>query len=115
MTCPALVLSFSYHGCWHVPCELSHAICLPAGKQHLQLFGFKAHPVCRKPRLTRCAHVAVQDEYRDEPGAVIAADFYHSNALMAMDDADIVAKVHRNLVTCEPGFAGAQVSIHPHI
>ena len=63
--------------------------------------------------MTQCAPAAVQDEYRDEPGAVIAADFYHSNALMAMDDADIVAKVHRNLVTCEPGFAGAQVSIAP--
>ena len=55
------------------------------------------------------AAVAVQDEYRDEPGSVIAADFYHSNALMAMDDADIVAKVHRNLITCEPGFAGTKV------
>ena len=55
----------------------------------------------------------MQDEYRAEPGAVIAADFYHSNALMAMDDADVVAKVHRNLVTCEPGFAEAQVGTHP--
>lgn len=51
----------------------------------------------------------MQDEYRDEPGSVIAADFYHSNALMAMDDADIVAKVHQNLITCEPGFAGTKV------
>ena len=53
---------------------------------------------------------AAQEEYRDEPGSVIAADFYHSNALMAMDDADIVAKVHRNLITCEPGFSGAKVT-----
>ena len=30
--------------------------------------------------------------------------------LMAMDDADIVAKVHRNLITCEPGFSGAKVT-----
>ena len=54
----------------------------------------------------------MQDEYRDEPGSVIAADFYHSNALMAMDDADIVARVHRNLCICEPGFSGAKVR-HP--
>ena len=51
----------------------------------------------------------MQDEYRDEPGSVIAADFYHSNALMAMEDADIVARVVRNLCICEPGFSGAQV------
>ena len=54
----------------------------------------------------------LQDEYRDEPGSVIAADFYHSNALMAMDDAGIVARVHRNLCICEPGFSGAKVR-HP--
>ncbi|CAL5218947.1 g699 [Coccomyxa viridis] len=51
----------------------------------------------------------LQDEYRDEPGSVIAADFYHSNALMAMTDADIVARVHKNLCICEPGFSGAKV------
>ena len=96
-----------------MPCELTHAIYSPAGEQHLQLLGSKAHPVHDEPKVTQWAPAAVQDEYRDEPGAVIAADFYHSNALMAMDDADIVAKVHRNLVTCEPGFAGAQVSVHP--
>ena len=40
---------------------------------------------------------------------MIAADFYHSNALMAMTDADIVARVHKNLCICEPGFSGAKV------
>ncbi len=51
----------------------------------------------------------MQDEYRDEPGSVIAADFYHSNALMAMTDADIVARVHKNLCICEPGFSVTKV------
>ena len=52
--------------------------------------------------------VCMQDEYRNEPGAVIASDFYHSNALMALPDEAIVAKVQRNLEACEPGFIGAQ-------
>lgn len=50
-----------------------------------------------------------QDEYRDAPGAVIAADFYHSNALMPLTDAEIVARVHANIAACEPGFADAKV------
>ena len=50
----------------------------------------------------------VQDEYHDSPGSVIAADFYHSNVLMGQTDADIVARVQRNVETCEPGFRGAK-------
>jgi len=51
----------------------------------------------------------MQDEYHESPGSVIAADFYHSNVLMGQSDADIVARVQRNVETCEPGFLGAKV------
>jgi hypothetical protein len=54
----------------------------------------------------------LQDEYKGEPGAVIAADFYHSNALMPLSDEAIVALVQRNLEACEPGFIGAQALPH---
>ena len=51
-----------------------------------------------------------QEEYQDEPGTVIAADFYHANQLLPLSDKDIIAKVHNNLVLCEPAFAAAKVS-----
>ncbi|DBA70993.1 hypothetical protein WJX79_001029 [Trebouxia sp. C0005] len=51
----------------------------------------------------------LQDEYKTEPGTVIAADFYHSNTLMPLPDAEIVAKVKSNLDHCEPSFRSAQV------
>ena len=41
---------------------------------------------------------------------MVAADFYHSNVLMGQSDADIVARVQRNVETCEPGFLGAKVT-----
>ena len=50
-----------------------------------------------------------QDEYKSASGAVIAADFYHSNALMPLSDEAVVARVRRSLEACEPGFIGAQV------
>ena len=52
-----------------------------------------------------------KDEYKAATGAVIAADFYHSNALMPLSDEAIVARVVRSLETCEPGFLGAQVRL----
>jgi hypothetical protein len=51
----------------------------------------------------------MQDEYKSASGSVIAADFYHSNALMPLSDEAIVGRVQRNLEICEPGFLGAQV------
>ena len=53
----------------------------------------------------------MQDEYKTEPGTVIAADFYHSNTLMPLSDAEIVAKVKSNLDHCEPIFRSAQVDL----
>lgn len=52
---------------------------------------------------------ALHDEWRNEPGSVIEADFYHANQLLPMDDAAIVAKVHRDLTTCVPEFRNAKV------
>ncbi|BAU11775.1 amine oxidase [Leptolyngbya sp. NIES-3755] len=52
---------------------------------------------------------ALHDEFRNEPGSVIEADFYHANQLLPMDDADIIAKVQRDLATCVPEFRTAKV------
>ncbi|MBD2104560.1 FAD-dependent oxidoreductase [Leptolyngbya sp. FACHB-261] len=52
---------------------------------------------------------ALHDEYRDEPGSVIEADFYHANQLLPLDDTEIVSLVQRDLSTCVPAFAGAKV------
>ena len=55
-----------------------------------------------------------QDEYKGEPGTVIAADFYHANTLLPLSDAEIIAKVKQNLGTCEPAFQAAQVLLLMH-
>ncbi|MGK7873189.1 MAG: FAD-dependent oxidoreductase [Xenococcaceae cyanobacterium] len=52
---------------------------------------------------------ALHDEYKDEPGSVIEVDFYHANQLLPMSDEEIVAKIHKDLVTCVPGFREAKV------
>lgn len=58
-----------------------------------------------------CTVLHVQDEYKDEAGTVIAADFYHANQLLPLSDEEIIAKVHNNLVLCEPAFAAAKVML----
>ncbi len=50
-----------------------------------------------------------QDEYKDEPGSVITADFYHANELMPLSDEQVVARARSHLEACEPGFRGAQL------
>lgn len=52
---------------------------------------------------------ALHDEWSQEPGSVIEADFYHANQLLPMTDEQIIAKVHRDLTTCIPAFGEAQV------
>lgn len=52
---------------------------------------------------------ALHDEWREAPGSVIEADFYHANQLLPMDDRDIIAKVQRDLATCVPQFRTANV------
>ncbi|KAG2497258.1 hypothetical protein HYH03_004842 [Edaphochlamys debaryana] len=51
----------------------------------------------------------LQDEYKDAPGSVISADFYHANALLPLSDEQIVQRVVSHISTCEPGFKSAQV------
>ncbi|MEW6496595.1 MAG: FAD-dependent oxidoreductase [Cyanobacteriota bacterium] len=51
----------------------------------------------------------LHDEYRDEPGSVIEADFYHANQLLSLNDEQIVQKVQRDLATCVPAFGAAKV------
>lgn len=52
---------------------------------------------------------ALQDEYADEAGSVIEADFYHANQLLAMSDEEVINKVKRDLATCIPEFNKANV------
>jgi uncharacterized protein with NAD-binding domain and iron-sulfur cluster len=52
---------------------------------------------------------ALHDEWRNEPGSVIEADFYHANQLLPLDDEQIIAKVHQDLATCVPQFRQAKV------
>jgi uncharacterized protein with NAD-binding domain and iron-sulfur cluster len=54
----------------------------------------------------------LQDEYQQESGSVIEADFYHGNQLLPMSDQQIVEKVHHDLSLCLPDFKRAQVIAH---
>jgi uncharacterized protein with NAD-binding domain and iron-sulfur cluster len=51
----------------------------------------------------------LHDEYKNETGSVIEADFYHANQLLPQTDAQIIAKVHRDLAVCLPDFRDAKV------
>ena len=50
-----------------------------------------------------------QDEYKDEPGSVIAADYYHAGALLPLSDEEIVRRTKSHMSVCEPGFLDAKV------
>ncbi|WP_066383357.1 hydroxysqualene dehydroxylase [Anabaena sp. CA = ATCC 33047] len=52
---------------------------------------------------------ALHDEYKQEEGTVIEADFYHANQFLTWSDEEIVGTVQRYLTTCVPGFREAQV------
>lgn len=52
---------------------------------------------------------ALHDEYRDEPGTVIEADFYHANQFLPLSDEEIVPLVQQDLATCIPAFREAKV------
>jgi uncharacterized protein with NAD-binding domain and iron-sulfur cluster len=49
------------------------------------------------------------DECKNDPGTVIAADFYGASDLLPLSDAEIVHKVQSNIATCEPAFRAAKV------
>ncbi len=51
----------------------------------------------------------LHDEYQDEPGSVIEADFYHANQLLPQSDEQIINKVHRDLGICVSGFRNAKI------
>ena len=51
----------------------------------------------------------LHDEYRDEPGTVIEADFYHANQFLPLSDEEIVPLVQRDLATCVSAFREAKV------
>jgi uncharacterized protein with NAD-binding domain and iron-sulfur cluster len=53
---------------------------------------------------------ALHDEYRNEPGTVIEADFYHGNQFLPLSDEQIVERVHSYLATCIPDFQKAKVT-----
>jgi len=52
---------------------------------------------------------ALHDEYRDELGTVVEADFYHANQFLPLNDEQIVPMVQRDLATCIPAFREAKV------
>ena len=74
---------------------------------HCRLSVISRSQPCDAAQRTLCA---LQDEYADEPGTVIASDFYHSNELMPLSDEAIINRVVSNMGACEPAFLGAQVS-----
>ncbi|KAM3097939.1 FAD-dependent oxidoreductase [Phormidesmis sp. 146-12] len=51
----------------------------------------------------------LHDEYQQEPGTVVEADFYHANQFLPLSNEEIVAIVHRDLATCIPAFGDARV------
>jgi uncharacterized protein with NAD-binding domain and iron-sulfur cluster len=55
---------------------------------------------------------ALHDEYKQEPGTVIEADFYHANQFIPLQDEEIVSSVHRYLGICLPEFRKAKVIDH---
>ncbi|PPS46040.1 FAD-dependent oxidoreductase [Chroococcidiopsis sp. TS-821] len=57
---------------------------------------------------------ALHDEYRDSPGTVVEADFYHANQFLPLSDTEIVSLVQRDLATCIPAFGTAKV-IDSHV
>ncbi|BAY61303.1 hypothetical protein NIES22_13680 [Calothrix brevissima NIES-22] len=52
---------------------------------------------------------ALHDEYQNESGTVIEADFYHANQFLHLADEEIVPIVQRYLTTCVPDFREAKV------
>lgn len=55
---------------------------------------------------------SLHDEYKDELGTVVEADFYHANQFLPLTDDQVVEKVKRYLTTCIADFGNAQVIDH---
>lgn len=52
---------------------------------------------------------ALHDEYKDEPGTVVEADYYHANQLLNLTDDQIIPLVQKDLAGCIPAFGEAKV------
>ena len=52
---------------------------------------------------------ALHDEYKDESGTVVEADYYHANQLLTLDDEQVISLVQKDLAGCIPVFADAKV------
>jgi uncharacterized protein with NAD-binding domain and iron-sulfur cluster len=52
---------------------------------------------------------SLHDDYGEEPGSVIEADFYHANQLLPMSDDQVIRKVQADLATCLSDFHSAKV------
>ena len=52
---------------------------------------------------------ALHDEYKNEPGTVVEADYYHANQLINLDDEQIVPLVQNDLAGCISAFGDAKV------
>ncbi len=52
---------------------------------------------------------ALHDEFADEPGTVIEADFYHANQFLPLSDDEIVKIVQSYLTTCIPAFGEGKI------
>jgi uncharacterized protein with NAD-binding domain and iron-sulfur cluster len=52
---------------------------------------------------------ALHNEYQNEPGTVIEADFYHANQLLPLKDQEILRLVQRYLGICVPEFQEARL------
>jgi uncharacterized protein with NAD-binding domain and iron-sulfur cluster len=55
---------------------------------------------------------ALHDEYHDEPGTVVEADYYHANQLLALDDDQVLRQVQQDLAGCIPAFDEAKIVDH---
>jgi uncharacterized protein with NAD-binding domain and iron-sulfur cluster len=51
----------------------------------------------------------LHDEFREAPGTVVEADFYHANQFLPMTDEDIIQRVQQYLATCIPEFTEAEI------
>lgn len=52
---------------------------------------------------------ALHDEYKDEAGTVVEADYYHANQLLNLTDKQIIPLVQKDLAGCIPAFGEAKV------
>lgn len=52
---------------------------------------------------------SLHDEYKDEPGTVVEADFYHANQFLPLSEELIVKNVKGYLTTCITDFGDTQV------